>query len=300
MNRFLCRLMFLLLVSLAVQALLPVVATPTATAQKSQPISVEISRQLAQLENRFFFHRYERDTLEKRLQRLELLVFGATQEGSNGERLTRLRNKFFSQNNTRKNSLKPHNISPNHSSGSIPKILDTLEIKILKRAHTGEPAHERLAKLEEKLFGQASPMMSSADRIERLKKAAGFEAPAVSTLPFRTMPGQKGRRGEMPFISPFEHLNPYQQSPFSELMPNMEPYFATPQRELDPRLMRMFQQLSKRLRELRQLPPGSNPTDPGYSLKPETFPYSPFPKPNLPEATPLPPALPPYYDPNSI
>lgn len=257
-------------------------------------------QQLAHLENRFFFHRYEHDTFEKRLQRLELLVFGATQEGSNWERFSRLRNKVLARDNASRNSPNPHIIASNRGSGSS-RILNTLEMKILKRAHTGEAIDKRLNALEEKLFGQASPQMPPGDRIERLKKAAGFQTPEISTLPLPITPGQPSRPGGMPFIAPFEYMNPYQQSPFSELVPNMEQFFGSQvPGQLDPRLARMFQQLNQRLRELRQLPPGGNRTDPQYPLKPDTFPYSPFPKPNAAEAIPRQPSLPPYYDPNSI
>ena len=55
------------------------------------PADQALSRDVMVMENRFFFHSYGHDPLEKRLERLELLTLGGAQPGSNAERLARLK-----------------------------------------------------------------------------------------------------------------------------------------------------------------------------------------------------------------
>src|SRR5439155_11618608 len=112
-----------------------------------------IEGQLALIENRYFFHQYSNDPVEKRLERLELLVFGATQGGSNDERLARLKNTIAERDKESAQKLKSGTGSPNsgetkaspgpNGSAQYP-ILNTLEWRALKKTFPQESLDQRL------------------------------------------------------------------------------------------------------------------------------------------------------------
>lgn len=114
------------------------------------------------------------DPLPKRLQRLELLTFGATQYGSNLERWRNIKH-YISQAGTNKNN---GNGQPQSSSApaNISTSLNALEKYVFKKTFSGEPTARRLDKLEAKLFGQPSTSMPAAERIARLQRTLGVNA----------------------------------------------------------------------------------------------------------------------------
>ena len=135
-----------------------------------------LNKEIPLLEHRFFSRQYANDPMEKRLERLELLVFGSTQDGSVEDRFGRLKKTIGDRAEA---------AAAKSASGGTPKqgavakkpdtsaqypVLNTLEWRALKKTYTAETLDQRLARLEKKLFGQDSPGMAYADRVDRLQK----------------------------------------------------------------------------------------------------------------------------------
>lgn len=187
-----------LLVLLAGASCTGVLAAETAAPINLNDISI--------LEHRFFSHPYTHDPAEKRLERLECLVYGSTREGSNPERLTRLMKTVATrsqqplaavQEKTAPSGNKDAAAAPPQSSKQYP-ILNTLEWKALKKTFPTESLDQRLDRLESKMFGQPAQSMAYADRVERLKKTVGIGlTPEVNDGITATGPMPKARpRGE--------------------------------------------------------------------------------------------------------
>lgn len=195
-----------------------VAANPTAKPSAPAPTTSPFN-DLKSLERRFFFHEYDHDPLEKRLERIELLVFGGAQEGENTSRLQRLRqavtlrDKEAAQKLEEKNrALKAPVATPKAtaptSSAQYP-ILQTLEWRALQKTYGAETLDQRLDRLETSLLGQPSPAMSYADRIERLRKMIGVETASTPLSPKTNVPrgplprATAKRRPGMPNYSPY-------------------------------------------------------------------------------------------------
>lgn len=149
---------------------------------KLSPVAQEqaLEKELALLENRFFFHGYAQDPLPKRLERLELLVLGTTQPGVAQERLAKLKVAIVEKDKYSAQSIARE---MKEASKSDYPVLSTLEWRILKKTYVGGALDERLARMEKHLFGLPSEAMSYADRIERLKKTVGLATPDVAQVP---------------------------------------------------------------------------------------------------------------------
>lgn len=279
------------------------------------------------LERRYFGRTYDKDATDKRIQRLELLLFGATQDGGMVERLDRVQQSAAERAKASRVSSVP---------GSDAASIAALERKILKKSFDGEPPAQRLGRLESKVFGQASPSMSVADRVFRLKKILNVETPSVSRLP--SVPelngmgglggnggmgsigglggnglggngglggnngmgsiGGLGGSGDM--VVPF---GSFSFAPFANGRPD----------EMTQQMNEMIKQLNKSLRGIHKLPdgapdvapfsgPGSVPFS-GPNLSPFSGPNgTPFVQPfrTLPQQQHRDTELPPYLDPNSI
>ena len=143
------------------------------------------------LEHRYFSHAYGHDPSEKRLERLECLVFGSARQGTNAERLDRLTKTVAarSQQPLAQEKAPPPEAAVvetpkaaaklSNSSRQYP-VLNTLEWKALKKTYANETLDQRLDRLESKMFGQPAQGMAYIDRVERLKKTVGIgltEAP---------------------------------------------------------------------------------------------------------------------------
>ena len=157
------------------------------------PVSVAaITRDISVMENRFFSKVYEDNPIEKRLERLELLVFSGIQAGSSSERLDRLKKTISTPaplkaqspdadqaGNTQAGTAqtpKSAATSPKKDSSTQYPILSKLEWKGLKKTYPAESLDQRLDRLETKIFGLSSPAMAYFDRVERLRKAVGLDA----------------------------------------------------------------------------------------------------------------------------
>lgn len=219
------------------------------------------------LEQKLFQRVYGQDPIQKRLQRLELLLYGATQEGSPLERVERLRETML----RRDQAAKPEKDRPAAGHANQIAQLQALESKILKKTYNGESLDKRLARLEAKVFGQPSPSMVPADRLQRLAKIVGVpdaaqiselnspRAPRIMMVPFGM-----GQNGPLD-LSPDDDIN---------------------------------QQMNDMLRQLNRNMWGPN-RQPALPVNPRTPNGAPF-YPVAPKAPTTSPGLPPYLDPNSI
>lgn len=193
------------------------VATPVnaANAPAPSPMSEQaVSKETGLLENRFFAHQYANDPVDKRLERLELMVFGGTQDGSNEERLHRLKKVIAERPQARKNwaqdkapsaAQQEKTAEKGKDSGSSQyPVLNTLEWRALKKTYPTESLDQRLGRLEQKLFGQDSPTMAYADRVDRLKRTLGVGITAMEqTGPLGPAPKARPRGSENGFNGMF-------------------------------------------------------------------------------------------------
>lgn len=260
------------------------------------------------LENRFFFRIYEHDPLEKRLERLELLVFGATQPGSSAERLNRLRLTIADRDRRAAETLSGSQKPPAAGSGTSSKptqssqypVLNTLEWRVIKRTYPSDTLDQRLERLETKLFGAASPAMSYADRVDRLKRtvgigvAQGAPPPVVGPKPKARPRGDDNIAGE-----PWTYGSP--------LLPDFMPpgRFSMPfLDQVPPQFAELFRELDRQMESFKRMPPGRYRFDPGTGMWISPDSGKKFKMEDLPEVSPAPSLepgkLPPYYDPNSI
>lgn len=294
-----------------------------------------IGDQLNLLENRFFFRLYLRDPIEKRLERLELLVFGATQGGDNAERIDRLKKTVSDRDSKSSDWSKAQGSADGengHGGGKVDSggsergrsagagssssqypILNTLEWRALKKTYPGGSLDQRLERLETKLFGQPSPAMAYADRVDRLKRTLGVgiaqgEGPPVGGPP-GPMPKAKPRSLPDIFGSapPPETIDPFgglYGTPFGA--PGNSPFGTMPG------FSEMFKHLEQEMEQMRRMPLGVWQWDPktgswydpttGRRFKPGQEPvpkeFAPLiPRPSKPKVRPY---IPPYDDPNSI
>lgn len=266
------RKLFVLFLLTTISAL-PVNATPTV--KGSSPSTTTAVKQPPQgdlqvWEQKFFGQYYDHDPLDKRLQRIELMIFGGTQEGSISERLDQLRSAISSR------------LGQKTDKPAASEALTELEQKILKRTYPGEHVEQRITRLEEKVFGKASPAMVAADRIERLKRTLGI-----------------GETGPM-----FAEVPSQSQSPFQgdiPTMPGVDPEFN---RELS----NVFRHLNEQLRHLPSrphampMPMNPDPWNGSGGALPFGMQEIPFGIQELPfgKRSPQNDPLPPYLDPNSI
>lgn len=234
-------------------------------------------------EQRLLGRPYSHDPLDKRIQRLELLVFGGTQDGSLSERLSALKTEISSRAGTRV------------SKGNVSQSLNQLEQKILKKTFASESVDVRLARLETKLFGKSNPSMSESERIERLKKTIGLGEPP---------PIADSSRGGNFFGGPLgRDFNDFNRDfgggsiviPFGSGTQSMMP------EDLNRQMSQMFRQLNQQLRDLHRMPNGDSHVMPfpGPGLK--SFPPGTQLTPNFPTVPDHQETeVPPYLDPNSI
>ncbi|MBP7863773.1 hypothetical protein KA183_18960 [bacterium] len=181
-----------LLITICLLSLVPAAsaASPAKTATANQAavneFTLESEKNLKILENRFFFHDYNHDPIEKRLERLELLVLGGVQFGNNKMRLERLKAMIQQKDSqaakdlqARAKELKEQKEHKTDVGASIAEsqypVLNTLEWRALKKTYKGESLDKRLERLETNLFGVPATSMSYADRVDRLKKVIGIE-----------------------------------------------------------------------------------------------------------------------------
>lgn len=178
--------------------------TDSGPADKASSLSEKaLDKEIVVLENRFFFHHYGHDPIEKRLERLELLTLGTSQFGTNDERLSHLKAAIVQRDKQAAQVMAEHKAEQAKASAGKPgvkaetsyPVLSTLEWRILKKTYGSETIDQRLDRLESQLFGVPAQAMSYVDRIERLKKTAGVGAESFAASPFTPGPGLNSRFG---------------------------------------------------------------------------------------------------------
>jgi len=223
--------------------------------------------QLEAVERKLFAKTFPYDPMEKRLQRLELLVFGTTQFGTKTQRWAQLQSTL----------AEPENSQSRTKQQSDRSAIHLLEQQVLKKTFPNETAARRLDRLETKVLGQPTPGISIAQRIERLTRITGsanrFENPSTTMRPF----GQPGFPQINPFYAPYENL----------------PGFA----QVDPQMAEMLQEMQRQMQQFNQhyyfeSPDNQSPDQPDLPKSNKT-PAPGLQEPNLEE-------LPPYSDPNFI
>lgn len=240
-----------------------VFSTANPTLAGAAPEAVFSDADLALLENRFFSHPYAHDPVEKRLERLECMVFGGLKSGSNGARLEQLKKVIAQRSATPLAKAAPPELpAPSvgaGNSGGKPApaqypVLNTLEWRVLKKTYANEGLEQRLDRLESKMFGQPAQLMSYFDRVERLKKVMGIDS-KLEQPKILTGQGPKPRAGGgsafpqalgMPSIE--EALippNPFGigDSPFNT--------------DVNRRFAQIFQEMNRQMDEAMRLGPGS-------------------------------------------
>lgn len=288
-------------------------ANPTAPAPSTAASASDPFKDLKGLERRFFFHEYDHDPLEKRLERIELLVFGAAQDGQNTDRLKRLRDavatrdkeaaqRLAEKNRAVKPGLPTAKTTAPTSSSQYP-ILQTLEWRALQKTYGSESLDQRLDRLETSLLGQPSPAMSYADRIERLKKMIGVETassptPKITPLPKGPAPRAQARR-LTPFSSPY--VIPV---PRSEWQEGEEGFDSTFEDDLRQQMNNDLRTMMDMMQRMNRMPGFRVPGQGGGNGRGMIVPVpgdgmTPFVVPSQP-SVPKRPKVPPYADPNSI
>ncbi|MCW5823014.1 MAG: hypothetical protein KIT34_09445 [Cyanobacteria bacterium TGS_CYA1] len=146
------------------------------------------------LENHFFEHTYPQDNDEKRVERLEKLVFGESKTGDIQSRLQSLsssmpkdtdasqlasnpnnqsnQNNQVAQNNNQAppaqdQSATNQNSTPDDPSTDYPRV-DAAEHLLLGKTFPKEPISRRLDQLEAKAFGKPSGNPDLSDRVDKL------------------------------------------------------------------------------------------------------------------------------------
>lgn len=172
---------------LGISALVACSATTCLPTAFGQVVQDPLTKDLATLEHRFFFHPYANDSVAKRLERLELMTLGAVQEGTEETRLKKLKESIaLKDRESAKNIAKEKDSSASPASPGAKTnypILGKLETKVLKKTFVGESIDQRLDRLEKQVFGVPAEAMSYIDRIDRLKKTTGLDAPVIASLP---------------------------------------------------------------------------------------------------------------------
>jgi hypothetical protein len=244
--------------------------------QPAPPSSSVPDKELNAFEQKLLQRTFPIDPIDKRLQRLELLVFGATQYGSDLQRWRELQKAASSD------------------AANAPKradeagVVSRIEKQVLKKTNPTMPIGARLSQVETKMFGQASPSMPTKQRIERLAKTLGmaepFEGNETAIRPrFSTSPDGNFSFHVYGDPNQLRQMNPQ----VSEMMEEMD------------RQMRQFERFGNQMfdeRDFKNLPNG------GYNFHYEfqTPPSKQAPKKGPALKSPPPDFIPPYGDPNSI
>ncbi len=152
--------------------------------------NLQMNNQLTQLENKILKSTYTFDPIEKRLDRIELEVFGDTNSDfSYDERLSKLiattgfnySNPKLSDNLTKQynQTQSGQNYETEDSSVSYPMV-DTLEKEVFNRSFTNDDIYNRLTRLEKEVYKKTSENLSLSDRIDTLKGSILNQNPVYS------------------------------------------------------------------------------------------------------------------------
>lgn len=254
---------------------------PAKSAPSSPPPTLT---DLGVLENRFFSHPYAHDPVEKRIERLECMVFGGVQAGTNEERLLKVMKVIADRSQKPLDKAATPDPSKQSAAAASPAgtpgtqsnssaqypVLNTLEWRALKKTYPAEGLEQRLDRLESKMFGQPAQSMAYADRVERLRKTLGIGIDTGLDAPLATRgtgPAPRARPRDDAGGQPFAGAMPGAGG----LMPGM-PEFGLNfgfgggdsifDATFDKQLHQMMEQMNKHMSEARRLGPGQWRFDP--------------------------------------
>jgi hypothetical protein len=156
----------------------PASALVEETAQKATSSSATDAKTpddpISKLELRLFDFTYKSDSKDARLQRLENFVFGATQTGTDDERLAKLEKSVTegtptsaANSSTTPDAAPQTENSAPFNSTDYPRV-DQLEQQMLGRQFHEDSLPVRLSRLESKAFGHPSKSNDLASRVDAL------------------------------------------------------------------------------------------------------------------------------------
>ncbi len=185
---------------------------------------------MASVEKKLLQRTFDGDTVEKRLQRLELLVFGATQYGPVESRWADLKQNLAKAQKPKPPGTTAHKVPAAGQSQSLAEI----EKHVLKKTNPALSTAQRLDQLESKVFGQTFPAVAVDQRIDRLRKTIGLADPGYSARtavqPFEIVPGRA----------------------FSHRM--FEPGNGFFMHQFDPQTTQMLEDMDRQMQEMQQFP----------------------------------------------
>jgi hypothetical protein len=249
---------------------------------KSQTIS---ENELAATELKLLSKTYVNDPLSKRLQRLELLTFGATQYGSDNQRWHNIQRYLQNKNGSaRNNSGGGNNVSTS---------LNELEKYVFKKTNPSLSTAKRLDKLETKLFGQPSSSLATGARIARLQRTLGLPESSgeMAELPDQRLPPGMKNFNNSPYFKRMEPGNPNSFG-FSFGF-NGDDMNDPDLNQFETQMNRMMREMERQMQDQMQQAPGY----PEQPLNPRRAPEF-----NAPRMSPQPQRekIPSYNDPNFI
>lgn len=177
-------------------------STDSATASPSSDAnSSQFDGDLSNLENRFFYHTYQNEPPEKRLDRLERLVFGSRKSGTVQQRITALLLDVPSLNddsdasqatpssasNTMPATAPTFSYHPQVAGQSLVSEVSAMEQEVYGKTYGSDTLINRVNRLEKTVFPNDTKQTftSITSRVNRLVQALQpkFSAPSLSTVP---------------------------------------------------------------------------------------------------------------------
>lgn len=144
------------------------------------------SPELDALERKFFEHTYANDSLTRRLDRLEKLVYGEAKPGADLERLRALIAAVPAPPKTVSRAATTPNTTPriptyNKADATDYPSVTALEKQMLKQTFSSQPIRTRLERLEIQAFGRPSVASDLSLRVGELQKFARDKGLASAT-----------------------------------------------------------------------------------------------------------------------
>ena len=132
------------------------------------------------LEEKFFGTNFSNQTISERIDRIEMQIYDNNYAGTTEERLAKIekvypKEEFEAPEPTQQNHYEEswyeqeYPETPEPSAYNNYPIINQIEEKIYKRNYQGEDIYNRLARLEQELYGNVKNDQTLQDRVENLK-----------------------------------------------------------------------------------------------------------------------------------
>lgn len=139
---------------------------PLAPAISQSTDETQSIENLGDLENRFFYHVYKNEPLDKRLDRLERLVYGKQRNGTLNERVARLMQDVPRLPAVSSPSFSP---SPDGTGAAEAASSGTEDESRFSPPATGLSLAQEVSDMEKEVFGKADASSPLVDRVTRLE-----------------------------------------------------------------------------------------------------------------------------------